>query len=422
MSVSSPLPTRGRWVRRGRGIVLLPPPGSAREAEAGWLGEAGTPRTPLLLPHFHVRKAVPGGALSPAGGTPQAMQPSGMNPGFVNAADELAVNTGPTGLHTRLRALMSKKYASQSGKMKVALVDLTGTRLYAPDFAGWNSTVLLYGASTPKICALYAARQLGFDLQALARRDGIQKKDALVAAARKAWAAAGLAAKAQPAIEELFDFAESAGKPVAVTASTKLETLVTCTFKDNCNWAASLLIDRVGHAFINSALWQSGLFHPKRGGLWMRTLYGQTKSCCFPREKLQKPVVTAPAPPGFKGSVPNQSVSALSLATFFTLMAQGRLASGAVSGRLLADLQPACSFFGGGGLPCKPSFTPPTKCGIWNGYVHDGILIQRPTGSGCGGKTIRYVVALLTQNLSGASNVFKPFLADVDALIQANNP
>ncbi|HEX2076513.1 MAG TPA: hypothetical protein VHG08_02355 [Longimicrobium sp.] len=423
MSVSSSLPTRGRWVRRGRGIVLLPPPpGPALQGEAGWAGEMEAGSTPLLLPHYHVRKAVPGGALSPASGTPQRMAPAGMTPGYVNASDELAVNTGPSGLHTRLRELVAKSYARQAGKMKVALVDLTGTRLYNPDFAGWNSTVLLYGASTPKICALYGARQLGFDLQALARRDGIQKKDALVAAARKAWAAAGLAAKAQPAVEELFDFAETSGSPVAVTASAKLEKLITCTFADNCNWAASLLIDRVGHGFINSVLWQSGLFHPGRGGLWMRTLYGTSGNCCFPKEKLQKAVTTAPAPPGFRGSVPNQSVSALSLATFFTLMAQGRLASDAVSGRMLADLQPACSFFGGSGLPCDPGFTPPSKCGIWNGYVHDGILIQRPTGSGCGGKTIRYAVALLTQDLSGAAKVFKPFLKDVDTLIQANNP
>ncbi|HEU0302636.1 MAG TPA: hypothetical protein VFR37_24460 [Longimicrobium sp.] len=424
MSVSSPLPTRGRWVRRGSGIVLLPPRGPALEAEAGWTGEAEAEadRTPLLVPHFHVRRAVPGGALSPAGGAPQGMAPSGMNPGFVSAADELVVNTGANGLHTRLRELMGKKYAAQSGRMKVALVDLTGSRLYGPDLAGWNSTVMLYGASTPKICALYGARQLGFDLQALARRDSIQKKDALVAAARKAWAAAGLASRAQPAVEELFDFAESSGKTVAVTASAKLQTLVGCTFADNCNWAASLLIDRVGHGFINSALWQAGLFHPRRGGLWTRTLYGTGGSCCYPRDRLQKPVVTAPAPPSFKGSVPYQSVSALSLATFFTLMAQGRLASDAVSGRLRADLQPACSFFGGFHLSCKPTFTPPTKCGTWGGFVHDGILIQRPTGSGCGGKQIRYVVALLTQGLSGAETIFKPFLTDVDALILANNP
>jgi hypothetical protein len=96
--------------------------------------------------------------------------------------------------------------------------------------------------------------------------------------------------------------------------------------------------------------------------------------------------------------------------------------SDAVSRRLRADLQPACSLFGFLHLPCGASFTPPSKCGLWNGYVHDGILIERPTGSGCGGKTIRYAAALLTEHLPGAKEMFKPFLKDLDALVQANNP
>lgn len=375
----------------------------------------------VLLPHLHVRRRVPGGGFDPASGAPRLMDPAGMNPGFIDpGTDALRVNTSPAGLQTRLNELVARSFARHRQKVGVALVDLTGPRRFNPDFAGWRSTAVLYGASAPKICALYAARQLGFDLQAIALQNAITTRDRLLREVRARWEAKGLVRRAHPAIEELFEFAERGASPVTINPAARLEKLIECTFKDNCNWAASLLIDRLGHAYIASVLWQSGLFHPRRAGLWVRGLYGENRSCCFRRERLLRGNVSGPLPPSHSGMVPRHSLSALSLATFFTLMAQGRLANKATSVRLLRDLQPACSFFGGI-LPCQ-EFQPPSKCGIWNGYVHDGILIQRRVGAGCSGKRICYAVALVTKDLPGGSRMFAPFLTEVDALVQRNNP
>jgi hypothetical protein len=389
-----------------------------------------TPKPPkglILLPHFHVRKTLPKGNAS---GVVECMEPAGMNPGFVTN-DELVTSPSATGLHARLKALMESKQKQRPQKMNVqrvsvALVDLTGPRLFAPDFAGWRSTVPMYGASLSKICALYAVHQLCSELRSFANHFKLATKQALIAHLRGLWDKAGVSRKQQPNLDYLFAYTETPPKPVAVEPSAKLQELISCTYSGNCNWAASLLIDRVGLAYIGSVLWQSGLFHPKRGGLWLKKLYASrcdsscTSYCCFPGHQIEKalqPVYVTPS----SGS---HCATALSAATYFTLMAQGRLADDGTSNRIRNDLKSACSMFGRYQLECS-KLPVPTKCGVWGGYYHDVALVERSTAPGCTGKVIRYAVALLTHHAFPSGDVgpiFQQFLSEADALIQQNNP
>lgn len=425
----------GRWVRRGSRVVVLPGTGGApaRELEAETSGPAAAapktsppPRGLALLPHFHDPKTLP----SPTAlGSPRPMRPAAMNPGFVDpVTDALVTSTAPTGLQARLRALIASRYRKHENRIGVALVDLTGRRLFAPDFAGWRSTAAMYGASLPKICALYPAHQLRFDLQTLAAQRGLTTRKALVDAMRAVWDAAKLPRKRQPALDELFDYTEAPPRPVAVRPSRKLDEMIRCVYALNCNWTASLLIDRVGLAYVGSVLWQSGLFHPTRGGLWLGGSYGAgcdckqrpgEPGCCFRPSRLEK----APQPVAVTPSSGSHNATALSAATYFTLMAQGRLADEAASARIRRDLEPGCSLFWAGQLSCLRIQGPPSKCGIYKGFYHDVILVERSVGPGpgCGGKVIRYVVALLSSD-AGKAALFPPFLAEVDALVQQNNP
>lgn len=418
---------RRRWPAEQEFETL--PTASAPQCVIATLKTPKPPKGLVLLPHFHNRKTLPQGTAS---GVPECMEPAGMNPGFVDpATDELITNTSTTGLHARLKALMEDKQKQRPQKMNVqrmslALVDLTGPRLFAPDLAGWRSTIPIYGASLSKISALYPAHQLCYELRVFAIHLKLTTKQALIAHMQGLWDKAGLARRQQPNLDYLFDYTEEPPKPVFITPSAKLEKLINCAYTGNCNWAASLLIDRVGFAYIGSVLWQSGLFHPKRGGLWLSDFYARScgsscsSDCCFPQHNLEKefkPVRVAPS------SGPHNA-TALSATTYFTLMAQGRLAADGTSNRIRKDLENACSQFGRFQLNCY-KFRMPTKCGDWNGYYHDVALVERSVGSGCTGKVIRYAFALLTHKAMAAGDVgsiFSQFLRDADALIQQNNP
>ena len=58
---------------------------------------------------------------------------------------------------------------STGDRVRVALVDLTGDKICKPGYADWGSTIPITGGSTVKIAMVYAAHQLLFDLNELAR-------------------------------------------------------------------------------------------------------------------------------------------------------------------------------------------------------------------------------------------------------------
>jgi hypothetical protein len=125
------------------------------------------------------------------------------------------------------------------------------------------------------------------------------------------------------------------------------------------------------------------------------------------------------------------NATALSVATFFSLLAQGRLVDDGASSKIATTLQDACSFFwnsqlGGLSSSLNPPPTkcgglssslnpPPTKCGHVGKLKHDGILIKRTVA----GKEISYAAAALT---IGASEFpFEDFLKDLDKIVQDKN-
>jgi hypothetical protein len=397
-------------LRRRRARWRVP---ADEEFESGGGGTTVPPKPPkglVLLRHFHIPKSLPGAGRA-------LMNPAGMNPGFVNAADQLVTGT----LHARLQALMVSTYKKRAGKISLALVDLTGKRLFAPDLAGWRSTVASSGASLPKIAPLYAVHQLRFDLQVCADFYKLTTKKALVEQIRKEWSQAGLNSSQQPDLDELFKYTEAPPKPVAVEPSDWLVKVSACTIDGDCNWSASLLIDRVGFGYMGSALWQSGLFHHARGGLWLTTNYGDTCKdcsdfCCDVKSKVRKATKPVGAPPAKFG----QNATALSAATYFTLMAQGRLADAATSGHIRKALEPGCSLF----LPLN--IDTPKKCGFIAGVFNEVMLRERDVGIVQKPKVIRYVIAVMTNGaLSSdfeAQAFFTQLKADAERLIQQNNP
>lgn len=405
--------TQGRWVRRGGTIAVLPG-GSARGA-SGWALEgefevpAKAPAGLKLLPHTHVPRDAAGAALARA-----RMTPAAMNPGFIDpGTGALRLDASATGLQGRLAKLIGgAKYAKYKNRIALAVVDLTGAKRFAPHYAGWRSTVAIYGASLPKIAPLYGVRQLEMDLQALAEAERPATLDALIAAAERLWAANGVAKAAQPKLKELFTLTPGPSPVVAQTA--KLAQLVKCTFDDNCNWAATMLIDRLGYPYLSSALWQSGLFHPTRGGLWLKGNYGEARTCCFPSDTIR-----ASTPIHVPGAAASHNATALGAATYFTLMAQGRLGDGARSTRIRGDLVNACSLVYPAlkGAGCSEI---PSKCGMWKGFQHDVVLVD------CPGKPVRYVLALLTVDALATAADKTALLTDlpreVENLVKLNNP
>jgi hypothetical protein len=391
-----------------------------------------------LLAHFHVRKHIPTGVTEPAF---MEMNPEGMNPGFLDLAGNApVVDRTPKGLQSLLEDLIKTKYGRLKDKIAVTLVDLTGKKRFAPEFAGWRESVPMNGASVPKICALYTVHQLRFDLEVLAITRQVNSADNLIQLAKLEWQKKGLKPAQWPKVSELFIIG---GNPLSVVLKPEIRDLLCCIFANNSNRSAAVLVRKLGFSYIASVLWQSGLFNPSRSGLWLSTEYPTTrdgKVCKRNDNKVECDTFRMPSPsqPVIVRTSPlttGLNVTALSAAVFFTLMAQGRLVNDKISLEILKELQPACTFFGGGQLTCS-KFRPPSKCGCSalgcnGGNVHDVILIERDVKASSPrcestGKVIRYVAVLLTAGATGlkaeAEKLFEQFLIDLDALIQQKNP
>jgi hypothetical protein len=398
------------------------------------------PKGLKLAEHFHLPKRLPDGTVA----TEARMQPQNMNPGFVSSlTDDLLVDRQTDGLQTRLDELIKTKYAKylatksprqegarQTDRIRVALVDLTGSKLFAPDLAGWGSTISTDGASVPKVCALYAVHQLRKDLNFLASRGSIVKKEDLIKAAWASWKKIGFSS--MPKIEELFTFVvlDDKSRPVSATFSPDLLKTLTKAFANNNKCAVDQLILQLGFPYIASVMWQSGLRHPARGGLWLWGGY-----CCTNKEQIKrmlnsdtKSIECTIKSPGdglsfrWTENPINQprpvfahNATALSVAAFFTLVAQGRLVEEDASNKIAATLQDACSFFWNEQLSGLSLSPPPTKCGTVNNLTHDAILITRTEG----GKEIRYAAVALT--VDAPDFPFEDFLKHLDKLIQDKN-
>lgn len=378
----------------------------------------------VLLDHIHRRVDAPVAPGSPSPPPrPAPMRPAGMNPGFLDLATGEARITST--LQHRLEQMLSKW--PQLRGAGIAVVDLTGSKLLAPQMAGWNLTRAFEGASAAKIAAFYAVHQLRADLRSLARAHPdtlamITDKAVLQETAREWWCREhGLSRDHQPDLDALLLIEPALPGPVRVKFSPLGTTLINCAVRtSNCNRSASVLIDRLGYPYISSVLWQSGLFHLLTGGLWLRGHYGLTADCqrvCAKHGPLNDK--TTPIVPS--RTLAAHNITAQSAAAFFTLLAQGRLVDPAISDEMRDTLHDACSFFDATQLSGWAGAIP-TKCGYSGSLVHDSIFVERNVTGG----TLRYVVTLLTSGVTSSKpegmRIFTAFLKDADALVLANNP
>lgn len=369
-----------------------------------WLQEDETPAPPpklQLVEHWITPKTPdPGKPGSFTSAAVAKMTTDVMNPGFINASDELVVDKTPTGLQTCLSAvvqsvagdLLSKSGGgkpSAADRVRVALVDLTGSKLTQPEFAGWGSPVAMYGASVPKILGLYAAYQLRADLRRMADTAGLTAGADVEKEARALWKKLGL--KGLPDLVWLFDIRtwKKSDGPLdfSETARAAFDQIM-----HNC--PAGRIIAKVGFEYIASVTWQSGLFHPSRGGLWLSYAYCGMGSWASP--------VSA-------GYVHN--VTALSAATFFALLGQSRLVDDQSSLEMKIILGGGC-FTGWLSNVRIPMVS--MKCGIWNGYFHDCILAE--DGS------VRYAAAVLSRlGTRREGEIYAKLWTALDQAVRNNN-
>ena len=360
------------------------------------LGEPPAPKGLKLFDHFQVpKKPDPANAGQFVTGAVTKLSVTDLNPGFIDASDNLITDTSSAGLQTCLQKLITAQFRnylskasnttpSAGDRLRVGLVDLTGNKITKPDFAGWGPALAMYGASVPKILAVYAAFQLREDLRNLATTQSITNGKDLEKEAYKRWTLT----RGGPNLRWLFDILKWSGIVSGLDFSAAARTAL-AGIKDN--GPASRLIVGVGFPHIASLTWQSGLHHPTRGGLWLSSSYnGQVGS---------NPV-RAPF---------SANVTALSVATFFTLLAQGRLVNDVASTEMKTTL------LGG----CRTKHFPllagrvAMKCGVWGGYWHDCVLIDRPTA--------RYVVVGLSKTNRSEFGKYTQLFNELDNLIVRNN-
>jgi hypothetical protein len=357
-----------------------------------------------------------------------------IDPGFFDASGELK----PSSLNGALKELLTGKPAfsrhlsrdalrggqARSGdRLRVALVDLTGKKLLDPEYAGWGSTVPVVGASCPKVAALYAAFQLRQDLKHAAAAEKITKTADLLRTIKARWEREGV-----PDPPKLDQFLYPYTDPPALEFSAEVDSAVDSIIdREHSGHAARTLIKVIGFPYIASLLWQSGLRRPKYGGLWLTSSYDGGA----PWGRPSKP---PPAP------VHGHNATALSLATFFTLLAQDRLVITGLPRTMKTALSTASWF-----SSTLPSASIASKVGLLlrclkrgpklkNGqpvldknsqpvmeckqseatHVHEAGFIENGH--------FRYAVAIMTTGIPTGVSLLQQLIGELDTLIRKNNP
>lgn len=370
-----------------------------RETVEGEFEEGVEPKGLWLLDHVHIPKAPdPAHPGKFSIGSSTKLVAADLNPQFYDSAGVLKLDSSPTGLQTCLDAMMKSSFGgflSRAGQTSphpddvahVAVVDLTGAKRSAPEFAAWGAPVDMYGASVPKILALYAAFQLRSDLRDLINRKSPSDGKQLEADAIAEWNAKGYKTDL-PDLVWLFDIRK--WTPASALDFTRAARDTFAGIRHNC--PAGTLIAKVSMPFIGSVAWQSGLYHPMRSGLWLRSSYCDQGTWASP---VKSPWV--------------HNVTALSAATYFTLLAQGRLVDTASSTDIKNALQHGCVTRALPSLPVVAS-----KCGWYDGWIHDCAWIQD--------SSVRYVMAVLSHQTKPAHEaLYTQLCAQIDTLVRMNN-
>ena len=390
------------------------------------------------VPHQHVPRTCADSKTFISAVSPTTMTRAAMNPGFFRASD--GFHEFDTVLHSKLQNLvLTPKYAvmlaeeskqkhdaSPGDRLRVAVVDLTGDKICKPGYADWGSTFPITGGSTVKIAILYAAHQLLFDLNQMARTSGLRTAADLKKKADEVWSPL----MCPPDVDWLVEF-DSKGPTVRVKASRNLalhlNEMVIARFSDSSVGRANQLIMRLGFEYIASLLWQSGLRRSRGRGLWIRNTYQQAKILattnpkCNYRTRYKTPEGERERILWYQDPTDDTEfrLTALSVVTFFTLLAQRRLVNESASVAMEALLKQGCIF------PLDPFPVPDikvraTKCGLTSEVMHVATLLESASGNR------RYALAVLV--LRNGEPAWKTmlflnsFVKDVDRLVRENKP
>lgn len=281
--------------------------------------------------------------------------------------------TGSNALQMKLDNLMNTTYPKFKNKVKIALVNMSGRATTAcPSFAALNENDNFFGASTPKIAPLYALFQLKYELEnLLSTTPSIINIANLEKEMYLKWASVkGLGTK--PKISRLFQLSSK-------MLSFKPDIQAILDNFSHTNSGVSKIISLVGYAYTGSLMVASGLFEPKPTlknkrygeGVWLMSSYGKYIS------------TWGSSPYGGLGGG-TQNITAKSVATFFTLLAQKKLAN---SNDIKITLSNGgCVIWGG-----VPNIVA-SKCGYYSTYKIDAFLHD-----GAGKK---FVLSLLTKGLT----------------------
>ena len=394
------------------------------------------------VPHQHVPRICNGGKLFTST-SPTTMTRSAMNPGFFRARDGFL--EFDTVLHSKLQNLIlnkpqyaamlaepskQKRDATPGDRMRVAVVDLTGDKICKPGYADWGSTFPITGGSTVKIAMLYAAHQLIFDLNEMASLGGIKTLNELK---KKALSEVWSQLNCPPDLDWLVE-PDKTLPVIRVRASKNLNShltlMVNRRFSDSSVGSAIQLIMRLGFEYIASLLWQSGLRYTRTQGLWVRNTYQQAKISATVNSKCNYKK-SFDTPEGKKERIfwyqdPSDdtefSLTALSVVTFFTLLAQRRLVNESAS-KAMEDLLAQGCFYPLNQLPPIPGMKiRATKCGLTSDVMHVAMLRESTSGN----PRKLYALAILVRRNNEAEGktmtALHSLVKDVDQLIRENNP
>jgi len=376
-----------------------------------------TPAGLVLVDHFHVNATCTDGKTWKPASAVTKMSPSVMDPGFLTSAGKLQFDNK---LDQSLIDLMvgnkdykrflapesiTKRWPSANDRIRVCLVDLSGDKICKPGYAGWGSTQLMSGSSTAKVAIVYAAHQIVFDLKQMALAQKITSLSALETfALGTPWS--GLTCK--PRVSELVTVTAS-GVSMSPTLTAALDQIVHGA-QGNRNANNTLL--NIGFEYVASLMWQSGLRHPDVKGLWYPNTYQDTVDVKLDPacHKKSNGIVFWTKDTMKDGGI---MLTARSVATFYTLLAQRRLADTASSTAIETLLAKGCAI-DGALFDAIPSGVRARKCGTASGFVHDSALIEHDK--------VRYVMVYLTKNLPMSKVLRTQLIKDLDGLIVANNP
>ncbi len=237
-----------------------------------------------------------------------------LNPGFYTPHDLVRTPN----LQTCLDKELAKHHTIErwGRNIGMTLVDLTGEKLNHPEFADYNSNAAFYAASQAKAGALLGAHQMLFDLQSLAEELALKGQKDAKSLMTEALTRYG-SQRAGYTFTDKFAFTETpTGTKVDFTPQFD-ETINEMVRMSN-NHKATEVIQKVGFNYINSVLWQAGLYDPKRnGGLWVGRAYAGGES--WNRDPLHNL---------------SHASTPLAMAKYMTLVAQGRLVSAKISERI----------------------------------------------------------------------------------------